>query len=305
VPQRFCAYRRIITAVWVLAVAPLPAAGDGIPARFEGFIPSVRSTAMGGAFVGLGDDITALAVNPAGLVTSGGTVFSGAYSELGGELGPWTGSLAASHEAWGTLFAASASQMRLPDDTIEGLFVAGAARNLIEGSAGSFLSVGAAVRVGRISFDWVPECPLCSEARVSRTVASADAGLMLRPLPFISLAVASDNLFGTGFDVGDGEVPWDRTVRYGAAWLHEDRFAVSWERRHTGDRVTEHFGFGVRTELPLEIMAGFTSDRVSGGLRWDGGRWRAAAAFSQEDEETIEVSVSIEVFFDRPVVITQ
>jgi len=286
-------------------IASHATAGAELPARFEGFIPGVRIRAMGGAFASLGDDIAALAVNPAGLVTTGGTVFSGGYTERGGGDGPWTGSIAAAHERWGTVFAAAASRTGRSDDTIEGLLVAGAARNLIEGSAGSFLSVGAAVRVGRISFDWEPECPLCSGARISRTAATADAGLMIRPLPFISLAVASDNLFETRFDVGADEVPWERTVRYGAAWLHEDRFTVTWERRHMGDRVSEHFGFGVRTALPLEIMAGFTSERVSGGVRWDGGGWRAAAAFSQEPAETIEVSVSLEFFFDRPVRITQ
>lgn len=260
---------------------------------------------MGGAFASLGDDITALSVNPAGLMTSGGTVFWAGYTERGGEDGPWTGSLAAAHERWGTVFAAAAARSARPGDSVEGLFVAGAARNLIEGSAGSFLSIGAALRVGRISFDLESECPVCPDARLSRTVATADAGLMIRPLPFISLAVASDNLFGSGFEVGDDTVPWDRTIRYGAAWLHEDRFTVAWERRHTGDIDTEHFGFGVRTGVPLEIMAGFTSGKVSGGIRWDGGRWRADAAFGQVTGERIEVLVSLEILFDRPVRITQ
>jgi len=266
------AYGRILFAASA-AVAVLATGADAdTPASFSAFIPSTRLRAMGGAFSPLGDDITTLAVNPAGLVTTGGTVLYGGYSERGVGGDPWTGSFAAAHERWSTVFCAAASRNGRSDGTIEGLVVAGAGRNLIEGSAGSFLSIGAALRIGRISFDWESECPLCSGERVSRTVTTADAGLMIRPLPFISLAAASDNLFETGFDVGQGEVPWDRTVRYGAAWLHEDRFTVTWERRHAGDRVTEHFGFGVRTALPLEIMAGFSSERVSGGIRWDGGR---------------------------------
>ncbi|MDD3642041.1 MAG: hypothetical protein PHQ19_01035 [Candidatus Krumholzibacteria bacterium] len=299
-PRGFRRYRLALAVACALAAAAGAAAGAELPARFDAFIPSPRMRAMGGAFSPLGDDIGALAVNPAGLVTGGGTTVAAAYDERGGDDGAWTGSLAAAREAWGTFFAAAASQRRRPDDTVEGLFVAGAARNLIEGAAGSFLSVGAALRVGRLAFDWEPECPLCEDARVSRTVATADAGVMLRPLPFISLAVAADNILERSFDVGADEVPWERTVRYGVAWLHENRFAVSWERRHAGDRVTEHFGFGVRTALPLEIMAGFASERVSGGIRWDGGRWRAAAAFSGEPQETIAVSVSLEVFFERP-----
>jgi hypothetical protein len=260
---------------------------------------------MGGAFAPLGDDITTLAVNAAGLVTSGGTVFEGGYSGRGGEKGPWVGSLAGSHERWGTVFGVAVSQSRQPDDTVEGLLVAGAARNLIMGSAGSFLSVGAAVRVGRLAFDREPECPLCGGEQVSQSAATADAGLMIRPLPFISFAVSSDNLFRTGFDLGGESIPWDRTVRFGAAWLHEDRFTAVWERRRTGDRVTDHFGFCVRTALPLELMAGFTAQHVSGGARWDGGGWRAALGFAQEEGETIEVTVSLELLFDRPVRIAQ
>ena len=304
-PRTPLAYGWIMfTAAGAVAVLAAAAAAE-TPSSFGASIPSTRLQAMGGAFSPLGDDITALAVNPAGLVTTGGTVLYGGYAERGGSGRPWTGSFAAAHERWSTVFCAAASRTGRSDGTVEGLIVAGAARNIIEGSAGSFLSVGAAVRIGRVSFDWEPECPLCSGERRSSTVATADAGLMIRPLPFISLAVASDNLFETGFDVGADEIPWHRTVRFGAAWLHEDRFAVTWEQRRTGGRASGHFGFGIRTALPLEIMAGYSSERVSGGIRWDGGRWRAAAAFSEEPAETIEVTVSLEVFFDRPVRITQ
>lgn len=299
------AYRRILIALAACAAICGGAAAGGVPPVFEGFVPSPRERAMGGAFAPLGDDLWALAVNPAGLVTGGGTVVAIAYDERGGDDGPWTGSLAAAREVRGIFFAGAASRRRRPDDALEGLLVAGAARNLIEGAAGSFLSVGAAIRVGQISFDWEPACPLCGGARVSRTAATADAGVMLRPLPFISLAAAADNLLERSFDVGSDEVPWERAVRYGAAWLHEDRFTVSWERRHAGGRVTEHFGFGVRTALPLEIMAGFGAGRVSGGVRWDGGRWRAAAAFGGEPEDAVAVTGSFEIFFGRPARITQ
>jgi len=251
---------RLAIAAAVLTILSGSASGEK-PERFDGTISSTRSMALGGAFSPLADDITALFVNPSGLINTGGAALYADYMETGG-----------------------------------------GALNVLSGSVGSFISIGGALRAGRVAFDLDDPCIPCGVpgGRYSYNALTADLGLMIRPLPFISLAVSTENISETGFGSGDYYIPWDRTVRYGAAWLHEDRFTISWERRQTGDRETDHFGFGLRTAIPLEIMAGMTSNRVHGGARWDGGRWRGSIVFGHEDESVITTGASIEIFFNRP-----
>ena len=80
-PGRFG--RHVVAAALIpLLAAPVAAA---LPQRFDGTISSTRSTAMGGAFTALADDITSLMINPAGLVNTGGVAFYGDYSGMGGE----------------------------------------------------------------------------------------------------------------------------------------------------------------------------------------------------------------------------
>ncbi len=282
-------------------------ASGGKPERFYGTISSTRSTAMGGAFSPLADDITALIVNPAGLVNTGGVALYSDYMETGGGSGPWEGKLVGGFERWGIVFGAAGSRKSFKDGVIEGQLSAGLAMNVLSGSAGSFISIGGALRAGRVAFDLEDSCVPCGVevGRYSYNALTVDLGLMIRPLPFISLSVSSENISEAGFGSGDYFIPWDRTVRYGAAWLHEDRFTISWERRQIGGRETDHFGFGLRTALPLEIMAGMISERVYGGARWDEGKWRASIVFGQEAENVITTGASIEIFFNRPARIYQ
>ena len=299
-------FLRLAIAAAALAIFPDAASGEK-PERFDGTISSTRSMALGGAFSPLADDITALFVNPAGLINTAGVALYADYMETGGGSGPWEGKLAGGFERWGIVFAAGGSGKSYDDGVAEGQLSAGFALNVLSGTAGSFISLGGVLRAGHVAFDLEDPCIPCGvpEGRYSYNALTADMGLMIRPLPFISFSVSAENISETGFGSGDYYIPWDRTVRYGAAWLHEDRFTISWERRQTGDRETDHFGFGLRTALPLEIMAGMTSNRVHGGARWDGGRWRGSIVFGQEAENVITTGASIEIFFNRPARIYQ
>lgn len=300
-----CARCAIFSAAAVLALACVAAAAaaaatDELPVSFGGEFPSATARALGNAFTALGDDVTALLLNPAGLVTTGAAAFYAGYGGAEGEAKARDGGVAAAGRLRGTVFSAAASRTGLTGGAAAELYVAGAARTLLEGAAGSFLSVGAALRAGRLLLETDTGCPACGTLRRAQTVATADAGMMIRPLPFVSLAVAAENLFGRGFEIDAVQVPWERAVRYGACWLHENRFIVSWERSRAGGRTSDHFGFRVRTAFPLEIMAGMTDERVSGGLRWDGGAWRTSAVFGQQPGGGVYAGASIEFFIGRP-----
>ena len=296
----------LTAAAVLLSFLPVPASAEK-PERFDGTISSTRSMALGGAFSALADDITALTVNPAGLINTGGAALYADYMERGGESGPWEGKLFGGFERWGIIFAAAGSNRSYEDGIAEGQLSAGFAINVMSGSVGSFISIGGALRAGRVAFDLEEGCIPCGveAGRYSYNALTGDLGLMIRPLPFISFSISTENISETGFGSGDYYIPWERTVRYGAAWLHEDRFTVSWESRHTGELVTNHFGFGLRTALPLEIMAGISDERIYGGTRWDGNRWRASVVFGQEAENAIITGASIEIFFNRPARIYQ
>jgi hypothetical protein len=302
-------YRKILNsaliAAWAILMASVPSSAGEYPSQFDAQLESTRSRAMGGALSALGDDVSSIFINPAGLVTTGGTALYGDFGSVmeDNHSGDWK--VAAGFERYGFVFGGGVSGCRDPEDQSRNQFFAGVAKNLTTGSAGSFLSVGAAVRVGRLSFDMDTECGTCPPARHSGTEVTADLGLMIRPLPFISLSLSSENIMENGFDIGSVEIPWERMVRFGVAWLHENRFVVSWEGRYGEGRDTGHFGLSLKTGLPLDIMAGMTEERISGGMRWDGGRWRFSVAFSQEDREVIHTAGSFELFFGRPVIIHQ
>lgn len=293
--------KRLAAAAAVLGLLATAASAE-LPQRFDGTVSSTRSMALGGAFSPLADDISALMINPAGLITTGGAALYGDYMETGGGAGPYEGKLFGALEKWGLVFGAGGTRKSYDDGTVEGQLSGGFAINIKSGAAGSFISLGGALRAGRVAFDLEDPCIPCGTpgGRYSYNALTADMGMMIRPLPFISLSISTENISETGFGSGDYFIPWDRTVRYGAAWLHEDKFTVIWERRHFGEKVTDHFGFGLKTAIPLEIMAGMTSERVYGGARWDGNRWRASVVFGQEDENVITTGVSLEIFFNRP-----
>jgi hypothetical protein len=297
---------RLVSAAAVIACLSGGVSAE-LPVRFDGTVSSARSTALAGAFSPLADDLTALFINPAGLINTYGIVCYGDYLQAGGGSGPWEGRAAAGFRFRNIVFAAGGSRKRYGDGTSEGQFSAGLAINLLTGSTGSFLSVGGALRGGRVAFELPSPCLPCGvpAGRYSYSGLTADMGMMIRPLPFISFSVSAENIPETGFGSGDYYIPWDRTVRYGAAWLHEDRFTVSWEHRSSGRRDTDHFGFSLKTAIPLELTAGMTSERVYGGALWDGRRWRASIVFGQEAEDVIITGASVEIFFNRPAGIYQ
>jgi hypothetical protein len=70
---------------------------------------------------------------------------------------------------------------------------------------------------------------------------------------------------------------------------------VSFESRHTADRTTLHYGVAVRTEVPLELMAGFSEGSAYGGIRWVGGGPHGGVSFAAEDDGGASWSVALEI----------
>ncbi len=245
---------------------------------------------MGQAFVSLGDDASTVFINPAGLVTVGSMSLYGDYGE--------PPDVNVSSEAKGCMvlpvggISAGAGWYRLgrTDGVTENLFVAGIARTLLRGTQGSFLSVGASLRTGRILSD--PICGACG-GRISESAITGDLGVMLRPLPILSLGYSVINVRKAGFDI-EGE-SWPRTSRWGVSYFWEEKVVISYGQEHTGGETKRQYGFSVRTALPLELMGGFSDGNVSGGVRLLIDRFRAGAAFTSSERYGVEFSVSLEI----------
>jgi hypothetical protein len=83
--------------------------------------------------------------------------------------------------------------------------------------------------------------------------------------------------------------------RWGISYFWEQKVILSYEQERIAGRVINHYGFSVRTAVPLELMAGLSGGNVSGGLRWINDRFRAVAAFTSDDEFGVETRFSLEV----------
>lgn len=259
--------------------------------QFEGAALGARSQAMGGSFVSLGDDASTLFVNPSALVTAETLVLYGEYGDAveGGR--PGEAKLDVLLPSRYAAFGAGWYHRGPHHGSSENLFVLGIARRILEGSEGSFFSVGMSLRLGRISHE--SSCA-CAGAGDSESEVTGDVGLVLRPLPVISFGYSIENLREAEFESND--TAWRRVHRWGISYFWEEKVVLSFEQEHRFDTVIRHYGFSVRTAVPLEVMAGLSKQRVTGGLRWIGDRLRVTLSFMAGDDGGIMTKAALEVF---------
>ena len=251
-----------------------------------------RSQAMGGAFVSLADDASALFSNPAGLVLSGAPCVWGDYAEPRGVGSRGEGRLGAVLPRGATVFGVSGYRHAL-DGRTRNILVAGVARNLVEGTQGSFLAVGVTFKIGRLLAD--RECSVCP-GREADTHPSGDIGLVIRPLPFVSFGYAVETVVESDFDAGEARESWERAGRLGMAWLWEEKVTIAVERESRGGETTIRYGVAVRASWGIELMGGVIGkSRVAGGVRWSANRLRLGAAFEQANED-VSGRVTVELF---------
>jgi hypothetical protein len=118
---------------------------------------------------------------------------------------------------------------------------------------------------------------------------------MFRPLPVISIAYVLSNVQDIDYGPPGEQEAWDRVQRWGVAYFWEERVALGYEYERTGTRPRHHYGFSVRTSTPIELLAGFSDERVYGGMRWAGDRVRIAVSFGPEGDDSIHASASVEI----------
>jgi len=261
-------------------------------AHFERAQLGTRATALGGMFIPLGDDPSTLFANVSGLVTTEGPTLYGEFAESPDRRYDEESRVAVLYPY--RRFAAGAGWYRRRGGEVGGedLVVGGVAASLLTNTQGAFLSVGAAVKVGMVSYESTCDC---SGGGTSETETSFDLGVMFRPLPVISLAYVLSNAGDIAFGLPGEEESWERAQRWGVVYFWEGSVTVGYEYERIGDRAVHHYGFSVRTSTPIELLAGFSRERLSGGIRWVGGRVRLAASFGTEGDDGIHAGASVEI----------
>ncbi len=270
-------------------------AGGRAEAALDRFAAGARAQAMGGAFVAVADDGSAVFINSAGMVS---TRLADAYLEYGEPTGNsglrgWGASLGA--PAAGTSFGLGWYRSDAREAFTDDRFFLAAARMIAEGTPGSFLSIGAGLGVARVSFD---EPLRGAGGNSSTSVVTGDVGLILKPLPIISFGYSMRNVRGVDLDAARG-APFGREQRWGVAYYWENTVIMSFEGQRAGQTTELHYGLSVKTALPLELMAGFSAGSASGGVRWAGSRIRAIVSFAADGAGAVTASAACEISLYR------
>ena len=253
----------------------------------------LRARAVGGAFVSRADDPSTIFVNPAGMASSELLAMYVEYGEPARARAGNESRLALVAGMGKMHFGLGWYRFGGADGASGNLFVAGAARKLIEGTPGSFLSIGVNASVGGISTG----SPCCGTQSTSWSKLTGDVGLIVRPLPVISFAYAIGNALNEHLDVPGDDDRWSRIQRWGVSYFWEERIGLSLEEDFYSGGTSFHYGFSFRTAVPIELMAGFSDGDTTGGIRWLGRRFRAAVAFSYDEEGGITWAGSCEIAY--------
>lgn len=249
-------------------------------AWFETGEPGPRAQALGGAFVSVADDPTALAWNPAGLVQlrRHETMLALEQSpDLPGVENAWAAGVL--HAPWFTT-GVGWQHVAVADVASEDVVTFGLARTVVRRSLGAFVAVGASLEIAHVGLETGAgsgAVPL----RGGATGTAADAGILLAPIPNIAVGAVLRHLGEPRFDLVPGgtattlerEFEWGVSLRWREdGWLHLARV-----RR--GGTARMRAGAEVRIASLLDVRAGVEQEAVSGGIGLRFGRWRFDSAW--------------------------
>jgi hypothetical protein len=269
-------------------------------AWFETSEPGPRARALGNAYVSVADDPTALAWNPAGLVQLRRQEVLAVLDQspdLQDVASGWLG--AALHAPW---FSGGIGwqHVAVADLAREDVVTLGLARTVVRRSLGAFVAVGATLKIAHVGLETDAgsgAVPL----RAGATGAAADAGVLLAPIPNITVGAVLRNLGEPRFDLVEGgtATALEREFECGASlrwredgWLHLARI-----RR--GDMARMRAGAEVRIASVLDVRAGVEGEAVSGGIGLGFGRWRLDSAWRSHSVLGVQHSIGLRCGFGK------
>ncbi|MBD3179098.1 MAG: hypothetical protein GF417_05615 [Candidatus Latescibacteria bacterium] len=168
----------------------------------------------------------------------------------------------------------------------------GIAGQLLSGAPDTYLNIGGAARLVNGLEKGQERCAVCGENGGSGAETGAfSAGVIFRPFPSFSLRYIGEWALDSGYhQLFEGS----DYHRVGISFYFLPGLMISLEREFREELTLDHFGFNLRTGLPLEIMTGYSNGSVSGGVRLAWKAIRASAVFSQDEGDGIRTRVSME-----------
>ena len=261
-------------------------------AQLERSSEAARSLAMGSSSVSATDDASALFLNPSGIVLTAPVACYLEYAEPAPFRGTrelrfaLAGGSGKTHCGFGWYRLGAEGESAF-------LLVASVAHRLVEGTQGSFLSIGVNAVAGSISSE-----RSAGDEHEWRGM-TGDIGVTVRPLSVISFGFSVANVGDARPDETFEGASWSRVQRWGVSYFWENRLTVSYAGEHRAGRMTNHYGLCMKTAVPIELMAGFSDSRVTGGVRWSGRRCAATIAFASEEERRVTWTGAFELLLGR------
>jgi hypothetical protein len=252
----------IVLGAAALAFTAAPAAG-----YFERLVVSSRIHALGGAFVAVADDPSAVLINPAGLTqTLHASVLSTISHPYGlTDLDEYF--FAAALPSKIGSFGISWHRLALDGVTSEDVFTLAYGRDLVRTSQDASLSVGAGIDIARVGYS--------GDDAYSENAWAGTLSVLLRPFPFIGAGytvrnIGEPSLFESGaVHEGSGEIgtTLEATHAFGFAYHWNHVFSVLYERGRGQDgEWTDRVGVEVRAGDVLRLRSGLSGDELTGGV---------------------------------------
>lgn len=215
---------------------------------------------MGGAFVAVADDPSAVRDNAAGITGIPALSFLATYNQPYGVSEINEGYLAAVIPVSGLSAGVSWFHRGVEDALSEDLVTLAIARDLKRTSEDASLSIGANVDFARVSTQAAG-----SEAHSGVTFG---ASVLLRPFSFIGLGYSIHNIIEPSFDLieGGGDTVLGRAQALGLSYYWQDRLLATMEARQDseGDWKTRG-GLEVRIENHVFLRGGLDQSRLTAG----------------------------------------
>ena len=251
-------YARVVSFVLVACI--LVARAQTAHAYFERVVLSARSASMGGAFVAVADDPSAVRDNAAGITGIPALSFLATYNQPYGVSEINEGYLAAVMPVSGLSAGFSWFHRGVEDALSEDLVTLAVARDLKRTSEDASLSIGATLDLARVSTE--------AEASEARTGVTFGASVLLRPFSFIGLGYSIKNVIEPSFDLieGGGDTVLGRAQAFGLSYYWQDRLLATLETRQDAEGGWNgRGGLEVRIENHVFLRGGLDQSHLSAG----------------------------------------
>lgn len=243
-----------------LAACIVIARAESACAYFERVVLSARSASLGGAFVAIADDPSAVRDNAAGLTGIPSLSFLSTYDKPYGVSEINEGYLAAVIPFSSLSAGFSWFHRGVEDALSEDVVTLAIARDLKRTSEDASLSLGATVDFARVSTD--------AEASEAQSAVTFGASVLLRPFSFIGLGYSIHNIIEPSFDLieGGGDTTLARAQALGLSYYWQERLLATVETRQDSEGDWRaRGGLQVRIENHIFLRGGLEQSHLTAG----------------------------------------